>query len=41
MKIYKIANYKQEQMQLKGNTSEHLLSHINNLEVFLFSSVNI
>lgn len=41
MKIYKISNYKQEQMQFKQSTSEHLFSHINKLGEFLFSSVNI
>lgn len=41
MKIFKISNYKQEQMHLKENTSEYLLSHKNNLDVRPFSYVNI
>lgn len=40
MKIY-ISNYKQEQAQLQGSISEYLLSTKNNLEAFLFVSVNI
>lgn len=40
MKIY-ISNYKQEQAQLQGSISEYLLSAKNNLEAFLFVSVNI
>lgn len=32
-KILKISDYKQEQMHLKGSTSEYLLNHKNNLDV--------
>jgi len=41
MKIFKISNYKQEKIHLKGSTSEYLPRYKNNLEVHSFSYVNI